>query len=226
MYCKEKKLKLKEKEEYLLQIERSHQEKVDSIKEEIKRQLYREENSLSRTKDHVEVELIITKDEHGATQAKIISSIKEKQQNLKELQISLHDFKVQIQRDHDISVRGLQEDFKRRAMVIIEDSERKVKQIREEFEEQIKKDMQILELEMDEQTRDLIKKHGMVCLLKTIVSKWFCTRQSFTCLSYNRTQIGWGINLMSQYMAIWRLLNNSKLSSRQRRNDIVRLKNI
>ena len=153
---------MREKEQCLLQIERDHQEKVDLIKEEIKRQLYKEENSLLTKKDHIEVELIITKDEHGARQAKIISSVQEKEQRLKELQISLHDFNVQTQSDHDKIVRSLQEDYKRRAIVIIEDSERRVKQIREEFEEQIKKDMKILELEMDEQTRELIKKHGLV----------------------------------------------------------------
>lgn len=154
---------MKGKEKHILQLERNHQEQVDSIKEDIKRQLYKEEFSLVKKKDHVEVELLMSQDEHATTQGKIVYSIKEKQQSLKELQNSVHDFKIQMQRDHDKIIRTMQEHFKGRAVVLTEDSERKVKQIREEFEEQIKKDTTLLEVEMDEQTRKLIKIHGVVC---------------------------------------------------------------
>lgn len=123
----------------------SHQSQIHSVRDQIKHQLFQQKNDLTQAKNETQVKILTLSDENASDNKDKIEYSQKFEERLKEIEISHHNFMVQLKRDHDLKVDKLHGGFKRKYREISVHSERNLKGLREKMELEAKVSFQNLE---------------------------------------------------------------------------------
>lgn len=151
-------------EENQRHIKKSHENEIDSIKEQLKQSLHRNQNYLIKTKNECKVELYKVQEQHLIQQRKKEQNALECQNHLRNMQISHNNFLNQLRHDHDDSINQLREVFKVNFFQASTDAEQKMKEMKEDEEVKMKDELKVLEEKKEQQVKDTLCKHEEVRL--------------------------------------------------------------
>ncbi len=122
-----------------------HQSQIHTVRDQIKHQLFHQKNELTQAKNQTQVKILKLNDNQINDNKDKIEYSEKFEERLKEIEISHHNFMVQLKRDYDLKVNKLHRDFKRKYREISVHSERNLKGLRERREVEEKVSFQQLE---------------------------------------------------------------------------------
>ena len=122
-----------------------HQSQIHTVRDQIKHQLFQQKNELTQAKNQTQVKILKLNDDQINDNKDKIEYSEKFEERLKEIEISHHNFMVQLKRDYDLKVDKLHRGFKRKYREISVHSERYLKGLREKREVEEKVSFQQLE---------------------------------------------------------------------------------
>jgi hypothetical protein len=169
---KNKKRQLQEIEDGQEETSSIHALHLNDLREQIKHQLYQQQNELTQIKNQAQLEVLHFRNELSQVVSKKTLDIVEHQDVIKEAETAHYNFMTRLRSNRDEKVASLHSDFKRKFRQITEQSERNMKQIREEKEAVIlDKKLKELEIERENQKKRLEQKYETVGLMHWVLNK-------------------------------------------------------
>jgi len=169
---------MKNKKRQLQQIEDGQDEAssihalhLNDLREQIKHQLYQQQNELTQIKNKAQLEVLHVRRELSQVVSKKTLDIVEHQDIMKEAETAHYNFMTRLRSNRDEKVASLHSDFKRNFRQFTEQSERNMKQIREEKEAVMDQKLKELEIERENQKKILEQKYETVGSMRWILKK-------------------------------------------------------